>query len=65
MLSREWTHAGIERGMWRTRAGQADEAIEAMGKGAGMPRRDAHPADAEITGNATVGRSRLGAGQHD
>lgn len=52
-------------GTWRTGAGQIDEAIEAMGEEAGAPRRDAHSADAEITSNTTVGRSRLGAGQHD
>ena len=55
----------VRDGMWRTRAGQVDEAVEAMGKEAGTPHRDAHPADAEITGNATVSRSRLGAGQQD
>ena len=55
----------VRDGTWRTGAGQVDEAVEAMGEETGAPRRDAHPADAEITGNATVGRSRLSAGQHD
>lgn len=56
-IQREGDHpfdSRVRDGRRRTGAGQIDETVKAMGEETGTPRCDALPADAEITGNATV-----------
>ena len=47
-------------GAWRVR-----QAIQSMGRKAGPPRGHAGAADLELARHARIGRTRLGAGQHD